>query len=336
MKLPSPRRLCVIGAGDSIKNFLSALAPHRGRFAQIVVISDEAVDAAWSSEGAAGIRSCAGELGLTFEACSATDAKALEAMVIALKPNVGMVLRWRAIFAKSLLDYFDGRLFNYHPTPLPRFRGAGAGSWEVLNQEPALSVTIHQLGPKVDAGPILAQFSQPFAEPQPTTRLRNSAGEKLAVAKLFPQVARMLAEDESVVLTPQDETKATYFPMLFTPRNGFLDFAWTAEDVSPFVRAFGPPYAGASFRYADKLFHVTEASILEPVADLHPFCQGLILNVSDLGIHVACNRGIVLFTEVRDESGTVIPAAGFRIGGRLYTTPDDLLHAKLYRHAVPK
>lgn len=54
---------------------------------------------------------------------------------------------------------------NVHNGSLPAYRGVFATFWEIHNREPAGSVTVHTMAPKVDDGPILASARAPFQNP---------------------------------------------------------------------------------------------------------------------------------------------------------------------------
>jgi methionyl-tRNA formyltransferase len=60
------------------------------------------------------------------------------------------------IIGSSLIDATP-RIINVHPGPLPRYRGARPVNWALLNGERSHGITIHEIDPGVDSGPILAQ-----------------------------------------------------------------------------------------------------------------------------------------------------------------------------------
>ena len=50
-----------------------------------------------------------------------------------------------------------GRILNLHNSPLPRYRGVSPINWALKNGEREHGVTIHEITPGIDDGPILAQ-----------------------------------------------------------------------------------------------------------------------------------------------------------------------------------
>src|SRR4051812_9225516 len=54
-----------------------------------------------------------------------------------------------------------GRAVNLHPSPLPRYRGVLPVNWALQNGETTHGVTLHELTPGIDDGPVLAQVTFP-------------------------------------------------------------------------------------------------------------------------------------------------------------------------------
>jgi methionyl-tRNA formyltransferase len=50
------------------------------------------------------------------------------------------------------------RLLNIHNSPLPCYRGVSPINWALKNQESMHGVTVHEIGPGIDDGPIVAQL----------------------------------------------------------------------------------------------------------------------------------------------------------------------------------
>jgi len=52
-----------------------------------------------------------------------------------------------------------GRILNIHNAPLPRYRGVSPINWALKNGETSHGVTIHEITPGIDDGPIVAQVT---------------------------------------------------------------------------------------------------------------------------------------------------------------------------------
>ncbi|HPQ70496.1 MAG TPA: formyltransferase family protein [bacterium] len=61
------------------------------------------------------------------------------------------------IFKKELLQTPKRGCINYHSALLPRYRGIQPLFWALLNGEPEVGVSVHEMDRKLDNGPILVQ-----------------------------------------------------------------------------------------------------------------------------------------------------------------------------------
>lgn len=68
-----------------------------------------------------------------------------------------------SIFYDKILhpDYIDanGRVLNLHNAPLPMYRGVNPINWALKNGETSHGVTIHEVTPGIDDGPIVSQVT---------------------------------------------------------------------------------------------------------------------------------------------------------------------------------
>jgi methionyl-tRNA formyltransferase len=100
-----------------------------------------------------------------------------------------------------------GRILNIHNGPLPRYRGVSPINWALKNEERSHGVTIHEITPGIDDGPVVAQATYPvypeFDEVEAVYRRALEFGWTL-----FQQTMPILDRIEAV---PQDESRATYY-----------------------------------------------------------------------------------------------------------------------------
>jgi methionyl-tRNA formyltransferase len=96
---------------------------------------------------------------------------------------------------------------NVHPALLPAFRGPN-GYRALYAGAPEIGATLHHLTPAIDAGPILAQASEPVPE-DVDPQLALEAIGRVARAVLDAGVPRALAGDPG---EPQDERVASDAP----------------------------------------------------------------------------------------------------------------------------
>jgi methionyl-tRNA formyltransferase len=101
--------------------------------------------------------------------------------IVALKPDVLVVVAYGKILRKNWLDLPRLGCVNIHSSLLPRWRGAAPIHWAMLDGDTETGVTTMKLVEELDAGDILLQARTPIA---PTER----------VGELHDRLARMGAE----------------------------------------------------------------------------------------------------------------------------------------------
>ena len=244
-------------------------------------------------------------------------------------PRLGLVCGWPGLLPSAFINLFRGRLLNVHSGDLPRYRGAGGGSWQVLNDERAICADVQQMWANIDAGPILLRERVELpSRPYPSdVKIAAKSGSRAVLKRL----AECLIQGGRWPLRHQDQSCATYFPRLSTVENGWIDFSWTAVLIERFIRAFSDPHEGASFRHGEGMFRVRRADVRVSETAFHPFSAGLITNKSPGVIEVVTSDGILSMSDLRLADGKPAADSLFKIGGRCYSTAADLLSSRVYR-----
>ena len=74
-----------------------------------------------------------------------------------IRPNdVGIVCGFNQIFKRRCIERFD-RIYNFHPSILPYYRGPVPSYWCLQNGETATGFTLHEVTERIDVGEILYQ-----------------------------------------------------------------------------------------------------------------------------------------------------------------------------------
>jgi methionyl-tRNA formyltransferase len=110
------------------------------------------------------------------------------------------------IIRKWFIDRCE-RILNIHNGPLPRYRGVSPINWALKNSETSHGVTIHEITPGIDDGPIYAQVQYSiYPEFDEVIDAYRRALEYGWV--LFCQTMPIL---DRIVPKPQDERLASYY-----------------------------------------------------------------------------------------------------------------------------
>lgn len=109
-----------------------------------------------------------------------------------------------------------GRVLNLHNGPLPRYRGVAPINWALKNGETEHGVTIHEVTPGIDDGPIVGQLVYsiyPEVDEVETVYARALAYGRV----LFEQTMPLL---DVITPRPQDESRALYYTRQDSERLG--------------------------------------------------------------------------------------------------------------------
>lgn len=157
------------------------------------------------------------------------------------------------------------KAINVHYSLLPLYRGAVPIQKAILNGDKNTGITIVQMVEKLDAGPILAQFTEEIRDDDTNQTLRERL-VKLTQEKL-PDILEQWCNGE-IAAKPQDDSKATYcWQKDISKDSAEIIFAnETAENIDRKIRALLPwPVAWTMFD--GKRLKIFEAKLIS-TADL--------------------------------------------------------------------
>ncbi len=169
-------------------------------------------------------------------------------------PDLILVAAFGQILRPDVLALPPRGCVNIHASLLPRGRGAAPIQAAILNGDAQTGVTIMQMDKGVDTGAMLSQRAIKIKDDY----TGGTLFEKLSVLGadlLIETLPRYLSGE--LKPQPQDESQATYAPML-KKGDGLLDFTRPAEELARRVRAFDP-WPGAFFEWDGGMLKVHRA-----------------------------------------------------------------------------
>ena len=213
------------------------------------------------------------------------------AEMAALSPDVNVVVAYGHILPRAVIDLPPLGTLNIHASLLPALRGAAPIQAAIRDGLTETGVTIMQMVPALDAGPILHTARTGILEDETSLELSLRLSE-LGANALVEALA--LIELGAAVPQPQDESRATYAGKL-TRESAQVDWTRSAYEVSRHVRAYDPkPGAWSSVNGAEvKLF----GARLAPRGTAH--VAGDVIAVDEVGLLVACGSGAVRIMAVQ-------------------------------------
>lgn len=139
-------------------------------------------------------------------------------------------------FTQEIIDITQFKIVNIHPSPLPKYRGATPGPWQIINGETKSAVTFFQIDALPDHGPIIAQIHFDIS-PQETAQTFYQKAFDLAAFHLETILESYTANPTQLI--PQDHSQKTYFPK-FTKESAKIDWSWDSTKIDRFIRALYP------------------------------------------------------------------------------------------------
>lgn len=192
----------------------------------------------------------------------------------------GVLVSYGKIIPESIIQLFEPSIINVHPSLLPLYRGPSPIESVIKDGAKRTGVTIMQLSPQMDAGPIYAQMSHPLTGTETRPQLYEtlaSAGTAVLLS-ILPAIL-----DGSLQALPQNEDKATYCQLLDKQDAWLQPSVLTATQAERLVRAhLGFPKTKINLLGHDIIITKAHVSI-ESKTPLDILCQdGVYLSIDEL------------------------------------------------------
>lgn len=276
------------------------------------------------------VKSLAAEAGIEIlEPASARDEGFL-ARLEDLRLDLGVVVAYGRILPRRALDAPRLGCINAHASLLPALRGAAPIERAILAGLAQTGVTIMQMNEGLDEGDILLARATAIADGETGAQLRErlagiSADLLVEAVDLFAQASDADAAagrgNAGLARQPQSHAEATFAPPL---RKSEAAIRWScdAREIRLCVRAFAPRPGAFAFDGATRL-KILEARAIERAHDAPP---GTVLGISDLGLLVACGRGVLEITTLQPEGRRPMSALDYERGVRAASAGPHVLH----------
>jgi methionyl-tRNA formyltransferase len=139
-------------------------------------------------------------------------------------------------FDQETIDIPKYKIVNIHPSPLPKYRGATPGPWQIINGETKSAVTFFQIDSLPDHGPIISQLPFEISPTETATTFYDKAFN-LAADNLENILKNYLSNPQKLI--NQNHDQRSYFPK-FDKDEAQIDWSWNQAKIERFVRALNP------------------------------------------------------------------------------------------------
>lgn len=220
-----------------------------------------------------------------------------------LEPELNVLAFVTDIIPQRVLDLPRLGSIQYHPSLLPKHRGASAMNWAIINGETKTGLTIFWPDKGIDTGPILLRKEIDI--------LPDDTLGSIYFGKLFPMGVEALAEAIQLVKAgraprlAQDESLATYEGLCRDPQ-GVVDWSRPCGEVYNLIRGTNPQ-PGASTLLGGKKVKIFDAELRHGPAGI----PGEVVAIDPAGFVVAAAGGAILAKRVQPEGSAKVKATDF-------------------------
>jgi len=231
------------------------------------------------------------------------DLQVYEAYV-KLKPELAILAFVTDIIPEKLLTVPSLGTICYHPSILPRHRGASAINWAIIQGDTRTGLTIFWADKGIDTGPILLQKEVEIGPDETTGSVYFN--------KLFPMGVDAMVEAVELIKKgkapriSQDDSKATYEPPC-DDRVASVNFEKSIKDIYNLIRGCDPQ-PGAYTTYQGKRVRFYEAKMSSSAIYQQP---GEIVSTEEGSVQIAVKGGVIRIGKLRVDKGEKMGPAEF-------------------------
>jgi methionyl-tRNA formyltransferase len=288
-------RIILVGQGPFGKEVLDALVKKREEIVGVFCPVDKRGEAMKALAESSGIA--------LFQPAHMKDPEVLDSYR-RLNPDLVILAFVTDILPEVLLDIPSIGTICYHPSLLPRHRGASGINWAVIQGDSHTGITILWSDKGIDTGPILLQKEVDIGPDDTTGSLYFNSLFPLGIDAIIESVD--LIKSGKAPKIPQDNSLATYEPPC-DDKVTSIDWTRPAREVYNLVRGCDPQ-PGAYSTYEGGKLRFYKASIISMKEERDP---GEIIRAGEGAVTVALNGGALRIGKIKDEEGGKMDADEF-------------------------
>lgn len=225
-----------------------------------------------------------------------------------VQPDYIFSISFPFLVPEEVLSYGNDRFINFHPGPLPQYRGVMPIFEVIRYQEKETAISTHYMNSKFDEGNII--FNDPIAIEEGDTYGKLAVKLSDRVAQVALNTANMLQFATIIPNSPQESALAYYFEK---PEFSDTYIKWkkmSASEIISLVNACNPWNTGADMSFNGEQGKIIVASLLnEPHDNSLP---GTIVSVNENGnINVACSDNKQISIEILSTNLGIMTAKQF-------------------------
>tara|TARA_B100000963_G_scaffold61509_1_gene49443 strand:- start:4236 stop:5156 length:921 start_codon:yes stop_codon:yes gene_type:complete len=223
---------------------------------------------------------------------------------VKLKADLVIVVAYGKIIPKNYLSIKDLKFINIHASLLPKWRGAAPIHRAIMNLDTETGISIMQITPKLDAGPIMMSSRINITKTIDFETLSNELS--ILGSKLILESLNKIEKGDDKFI-PQIESDATYAEKI-TKSESRIDWKDSASKVIAKINAL-KPYPGSWFEYKKSRIKVIKAIEIDKA--------GLPGEIIEENFTVACSSNAIKILELQKEGKNKMKTFEFLKGNSL-------------------
>lgn len=211
-----------------------------------------------------------------------------------IQPDYIFSISFPFLLSEEILSYGKDKYINFHPGPLPEYRGP-MPLFEVLRyQEKETAISVHFMNEEFDEGAIILKEKLPISPNETYGELALKLSERTAMVAL--NIANMLQFASIIPSTEQNENQARYFEK---PENSDTLIQWDrmpADEIIALINACNPWNTGADAVLTGQHVKLLAATFSD---EKHSDSTGKILHQTDKGaLAISCINEEVIHVQI--------------------------------------
>jgi len=229
--------------------------------------------------------------------------------IVSCSADIMVVVAYGQLVPKSLLNAFPFGCVNVHASILPRWRGAAPIHRALMAGDVETGVCIMRLEEGLDTGPVYRMEKVQIESSDTTGLLHDKLGALGARA-----LVETLSDTVNLDSPRSQSTEGVTYAKKITKADSVVNWAQHCQEIDRLVRALNP-YPGAMTNLQSNSVKIWASQPKLPSGEM-TMQPGLVLEINERGILVACGEGSLLLTSMQRQGGRRMSAAEFAAGQR--------------------
>jgi len=172
--------------------------------------------------------------------------------VLPFIPDVIASIYYRYIIDEKIINTCNKKIFNLHPSLLPKYRGCSSLAWAYINGDNEVGYTYHYVNKGIDTGKVILQKKIPLESFDNGSTLYNKI--MFYALEDFGEVLKLVSEG----FPGYNQIGKTSYHKRGCPYNGEIKETWDDNKINRFIKTMiFPPMKPATYK-GEKIYNINE------------------------------------------------------------------------------